>query len=240
MPEGTTRRVRRGSSRARRFTPVALIFLLAGACSPTPATVATRRLAPLTPGEIRRIAVLPFTSEALPTPEPRERGQAPLLEPPADTVGRAMTEAMRRLPDWKLVDDLVVVEGFRALYGEVRAPTPGEAVAVGKLLGVDAVVRGQVTAFEERIGSEFGAQRTARVVFAVEVVRIPSGVALWQGEYAEQQQALSENLLSLPGFMQARGRWLRAGELAALGADRMAAKLHAALYGSEAGSSTTR
>lgn len=222
----------------RVATMLLAAVVTASACNPAPVTVASRRFEQVTPGEIRRIAVLPFTSGELATSEPRQRGEAAFLEPPADTVGRAMTEAMRRLADWKLIDAMVVTEAFRFLYGEVRAPTPTEAVAVGKLLNVDAVLRGQVTAFEERIGGDFGVERPARVVFAVELMRIPSAVAVWQGEYAEQQQALSENLLNLPGFMRAGGKWLRASELAALGADRMAAQLHDALYGTASGTRT--
>src|SRR5206468_10323654 len=112
----------------------------------------------------------------------------PLAEPRGETVTRAMTDAMRRLPQWEISDSLVVGEAFRRLYGEVRAPTADEARAVGKLLGVDGVLRGQVVAFDERIGTEIGAEQPARVDFAVELVRIPTDEITWQGEFDEQQQ----------------------------------------------------
>ncbi len=206
-----------------------VLGLVACACNPAPVSVAARRLVPIAGGEVRRIAVLPFTtSERLSRPG---AGEA-FVEPPAETVTRAVATAMRRQRDWQIVDDMVVVEAFRKLYGEVRAPTPPEAQAVGKLVAADAVLRGQVEEFEERIGAGFAAQRPARVVFAVELMAIPSGVAVWQAAYAETQRALSENLWNLFGFLRAGARWVRASELAALGADQVASSLHQDLYGS--------
>jgi TolB-like protein len=214
-----------------RLAIAAVLGALTAGCNPAPVNVAVQRLAPLSPGEIRRIAVLPFTAGELAGRQPPQPSQEPFAEPPAETVTRAMDDALRRLPGWALVDPLVVSEALRRLYGEVRPPTPAEAQAIGKLLGVDAVLSGQVTAFEERVGVDLAVQTPARVVFAVELLRIPSGKAVWRAEYAEKQQALSENLWNLAGFLHAGGRWVRARELAALGAEQVADQLHAALYG---------
>jgi hypothetical protein len=214
---------------------IAAALTAAAGCNPAPVNVTARRFAAVPPGEIRRIAVLPFTAEELVGAPGGGRGQAFLGEASAETVTRAMTDAMRRLPEWQIVDPLVTSEALRRLYGEVRAPTPAEALAVGKLLGADAVLRGQVTEFEERVGAEIAAQKPARVVFAVELIRVPSGERVWQAEYAETQQALSENLWNLFGFLRAGAKWVRARELAELGAEQVAARLHAELYSPAAG-----
>jgi TolB-like protein len=206
------------------------VLALAG-CSPFPMTVASRPLTPVAKGEVRRIAILPFTTAGLSTAPDGELGSEPLPEPPGDTVTRAMQSAMREYSDWQIVDDLTVGEAFRQLYGEVRAPTAEEALAVGRALRADAVVRGQVKVFEERIGSELAAKRPAHVIFAAELVRMTDGALIWQGEYAEQQQSLSENLWNLPGFVRAGGTWVRAGELTEIGAGQMVDKLHTTLYG---------
>jgi TolB-like protein len=218
---------------ARRWGAVLGTLAVASACGPAPANLSVRRLHAVAPGSIRRIAVLPFTEVPMARRAPFP-GQEPLVEAPGETVTRAMTQAMQRLPDWRISDPLVVGEAFRRLYGEVRAPIAEEARAVGALLGVDAVLRGQVSAFEERVGTELAAQKPARVAFAVELIRIPSGETVWQGEYDEEQQALSENLWNLWGFLHAGGKWVRARELAALGAEQVAAALHAALFGGDA------
>lgn len=215
---------------ARLVVGVAGAMLLVAGCFQSPVTIAARPLTPVAAGELRRIAVLPFTTAGL-VVDREELGSEPLVEPPGDTVTRAVTTAMREYRDWELVDELTVGEGFRQLYGEVRAPTAPEALAVGKLVRADAVVRGEVKVFEERIGTELAAKRPAHVIFAVELVRLSDGVTVWQGEYAEQQQSLSENLWNLPGFVRAGGTWVRAGELAQLGATQLVTKLHTALYG---------
>jgi len=208
-------------------------FAVLAACNPAPSNVTVRRLAAIAPGSIRRIAVLPFTEAAL-EKHPAVPGQEALLEPPGDTVTRVMTEAMQRFGDWQITDPLVVGEAFKRLYGEVRAPTHDEARAVGVLLGVDGVVRGQVTAFDERIGSELAAEQPARVDFAAELIRMPAAEVVWQGEFSEQQQALSDNLWNLGGFLHAGAKWVRARELAQLGAGEVAGRMHETVVGGAA------
>lgn len=217
---------------ARSVLVAAVAALGMAACSPLPVTVASKPLSPIARGEIRRIAVLPFTTVALASdPESGERGTEPRSESPGTTVTRAVATAMREQPHWEIVDDLTVGEAIRQVSGELRAPTAEEARSVAKILRADAVLRGDVRIFEERIGTELAAKRPARVVFGVELLRAPDGTALWQGEYAEQQQSLSENLWNLPGFVRAGGTWVRANELAELGASQIVTRLHAALYG---------
>jgi hypothetical protein len=206
---------------------MAAAALLAAGCSSMQGSVAARPLTPIGKGEIRSIAVLPFTTAGL----ARDDSGEPLPEPPGDTVTHAVSAAMHTHGDWQLTDELTVGEAMRRSYGEVRAPTPAEAQNVGKLLQVDAVLRGDVRVFDERIGTELAAKRPAHVIFGVELVRVSDGQPVWQAQYAEQQQALSENLWNLPGFVRAGGTWVRAGELAQIGADRVVTSLHSALYG---------
>lgn len=221
----------RGALRVVAVLAGAALGLSAYACNPAPVNVTARRLAPLAAGEIRRIAVLPFATGEQVRPHAPAAGEEPLAEPPAETVTRAVDEALRRLPDWQITDGLVTGEALRRLCGEVRAPTLAEAHAVGKLLAVDAVLHGQVTEFDERVGADLAAQTPARVAFTVELMRIPSGERVWEAVYAETQKALSDNLWNLSGFLQTGGRWVRAGELAAIGAEKVAAELHAVVVG---------
>ncbi len=222
--------------RAGQWATTAVVAAVAAiglaACSSFPTTVASRPLSPIARGEVRRIAVLPFTTVALaPDREAAALGAEPLTESPGETVTRAVTTAMREQTQWVLVDDLIVGEAVRQVSGELRPPTADEARSIAKVLRADAVLRGDVRVFEERIGTELAAKRPAHVVFGVELLRAPDGTALWQGEYSEQQQSLSENLWNLPGFVRAGGTWVRAGELAELGASQIVTRLHTALYG---------
>ena len=217
---------------AARTLVAAVMTVTLAACSSLPTTVASRPLSPIARGEVRRIAVLPFTTVALaPDRESAELGAEPRTESPGDTVTRAVATAMREQTQWVLVDDLTVGEAIRQVSGELRPPTADEARSIAKILRADAVLRGDVRVFEERIGTELAAKRPAQVVFAVELMRAPDGTPLWQGEYAERQQSLSENLWNLPGFVRAGGTWVRAGELAEIGASQLVTRLHTALYG---------
>lgn len=212
---------------------VAALGTVVGGCNAAPATVTVRRLAAVPPGEIGRIAVLPFATDELGAKRHGARvGEpAPAPELAQETVARAVSEAMRRFPGWQVVDALASGEAFRRRYGEERVPDAAEAREVGRLLGVDAVLSGRVLEFDERVGAELAVQRPARVAFAVELMSVASGEALWQGEYAETQQALTDNLWNLFGFLRAGARWVRARDLAALGAERVARQLHNAIYG---------
>lgn len=219
----------------RRWARIGLLAAVAGfgaaACSPLPMTVVAKPLTPIARGEIRRIAVLPFTTVALAPDRERDGGAEPLAESPGTTVTRAVTTAMLERREWVIVDELTVGEAIRQVSGELRPPTADEARAVAKILRADAVLRGDVRIFEERIGTELAARRPARVAFGVELLRAPDGTAVWQGKYSEQQQSLSENLWNLPGFVRAGGTWVRAGELSELGASQIVTRLHTALYG---------
>ena len=126
--------------------------------------------------------------------------------------------------------------GSRSLFtaGSAIEVAAKQAVKTGKDLAGEALEAAaadieyaegvfQVAGTDKRIGLfELAAKQPAHVVFAVELLRIPGGTILWQGEYAETQQALTENLWNLPGFVRAGAKWVRASELASLGADEIA------------------
>jgi len=211
-----------------------MLLLLAGACNRAPVTVRAERLAPLPRGEVRYIAVLPFETASGVGAEAFESGQETRGEAPATTVHRAVTEEMLTLPGWEVTDDLVVGEAVRKLYGTIRPVGPDEVAAVGRLLGVDAVVHGIVRGFEVRVGAEYAASRPALVDFAVTLALFPAGETVWRAEFVERQQPLSDDLWNLFGFVRARGRWLRAGELAIIGARQVTGQMHHVLYGGAA------
>jgi hypothetical protein len=213
----------------------ALMVVGLAACDPAP-KVATRRFTPVSPGEIRRIAVLPFAAsdQALRAATAPDPGQEPLGESPDVTVRNAVADAMQRYTDWQILSDQVVDEVVSKELGSLRPPTEAEGRAIGKALGIDAVVRGDVLTFRERIGTDLGVSRPAYVDFAVEATRVLDGAVVWQGRYTEEQQALSDNFLNISGFFKTGARWVRARDLAVIGAAQIAYGLHVALFGEKA------
>jgi hypothetical protein len=90
-------------------------------------------------------------------------------------------------------------------------------VTVAKQLKADASLIGQVRVYRERVGGRFGASPPATVGFEAKVVAA-DGQVLWEGNYYEKQRPMTEDLM---GFIQRRGVFVTAEELAAYGVEHM-------------------
>jgi hypothetical protein len=95
------------------------------------------------------------------------------------------------------------------------------AQVVTERFGADAVLLGSVTRFDERRGQAAGATHPAAVGFEVTLYTAPGAQKLWNGVFAETQQALSENIFSTHRYPGGGMRWLTAEELAKWGAEEM-------------------
>jgi len=93
--------------------------------------------------------------------------------------------------------------------------------AAGKQAGVDAVLIGCIFRFQERDGSDYAAKSAASVAFDLHAVRVNDGRIFWTGKWDETQLALSEDLFTLKQFIQRKGRWISARELALEGLTQM-------------------
>jgi len=91
------------------------------------------------------------------------------------------------------------------------------AVTVAKQLKADASLIGQVRVYQERVGGRFGASPPATVGFEAKVVAA-DGQVLWEGNYYEKQRPMTEDLM---GFIQRRGVFVTAEELATYGVEHM-------------------
>jgi hypothetical protein len=93
----------------------------------------------------------------------------------------------------------------------------GSNVRLNGTFGVQAVLRGTVSRFQQRLGGPRGASRPAAVAFMLELSGA-DGLVIWRGNYEEVQQSLSDD----PGsFSRARARsfrWVTAETLASYGA----------------------
>jgi hypothetical protein len=90
-------------------------------------------------------------------------------------------------------------------------------MTVAKQLKVDASLIGQVLVYQERVGGRFGASPPATVGFEVKVVAA-DGQVLWEGNYYEKQRPMTEDFM---GFVQRRGIFVTAEELATYGVEHM-------------------
>ena len=91
------------------------------------------------------------------------------------------------------------------------------AKKAGTRFDVDGVLLGLVRTYREREGSKLGA-RPAAVGFEIYLVRPSDGVALWKGEYYEEQKPLNEDFM---GFFEKGLGFVTVEELAEFGVKKV-------------------
>lgn len=217
-------------------------LLIAVGCGPTKVTTETSPFASRYP--IRSIAVLPF--ETLDSPQSiedetdsfrvpdsvkksdisitipsdvqtRERRTTTVQPNAGETVTRLIwsrLDARAGLTVRTLDESLVALHQVKGHAGtEDRGLMAAE---VGKKLGVDGIVTGKVLVYKERVGSRIGAD-SAAVGYEIKLFGL-DGELLWEGNYYEKQRPMIEDLW---GFVERKGAFVTAAELASYGADKM-------------------
>lgn len=183
------------------------LALFATACTETVATQARPALAELA-APIRRVAVIPFATSPLVRQE--ARGTEPRVA--AQFVSRYVAEALAA----RGVEVVAPEDVAATLAG--ADPSLRAAAVLAEKHGVDAVLLGDLTRWEEREGEAFGTLHAAAVGFRVTLQSAPSGKALWSAEFDERQQPLGDNVLRAGQYPGGGTRWLTAEELARWGA----------------------
>lgn len=133
-----------------------------------------------------------------------------------------MTQMLQKMLVEKLDERALPIKTVRHTYEALLFDHPGAtpldmAQRLGKELGADYVLVGNVWRFRERIGSSLGVAKPASVAFSLYLVDTQSGKSVWQDRFNETQQSLSENLLKAPDWFKRGGTWLKARELARYG-----------------------
>lgn len=191
----------------RRFVLAALVGLTLGCAPPIWTEVAE----PQAPTVLRKLAMLPFSSE----PAPGGTLDSDAIRIVSTRVLQALTQEtnLEIIPP----DKTVLVPGAGARSG-------GELLRT--TFGADAVLTGTVRRFVERSGGPSGSSRPSAVWFTLEL-RTIEGALLWSGTYNETQAALSDDLGSFRRAWQRGFQWVTAADLADYGARKLAQALAA-------------
>jgi hypothetical protein len=88
------------------------------------------------------------------------------------------------------------------------------ALRVGKNMGADALLIGNIVEYRERQGGELGVESPASVAFDVELLNTANGERIWEYYFTETQRPLLENVAELGKFIKRRGKWITADRLA--------------------------
>ena len=223
---------------------VGLALLVVAGCSGSKVT--TKSSEELSRYRIRTIVLMPFTT--LTTPQVRDVADRSFSVPPGvrrsdismavspspnieqlprQTVtvptdaGDIVTQLLwSRLKTREGITVLSPGEATRALTSQTASQSSAgqpTAMMVAKQLKADASLIGQVLVYQERVGGRFGASPAATVGFEAKVVAA-DGQVLWEGNYYEKQRPMTEDLM---GFIQRRGVFVTAEELAAYGVEHI-------------------
>ncbi|MDV2503830.1 MAG: hypothetical protein RX318_07735 [bacterium] len=103
----------------------------------------------------------------------------------------------------------------------VRRGEQEVATLIGKDLGVDTVLVGDVTRWREREGSALGAKKPASVAFQAFLFRVDNGAMLWKTSFSKTQKPLSENVLEVENFLKGGATWQSSDTLARLGVEEV-------------------
>jgi hypothetical protein len=101
---------------------------------------------------------------------------------------------------------------------DVSKSTPeAMAASVAKELGADAALMGQVSVYQERVGSRLGASPPASAGFEVKAVA-SDGQVLWIANYYERQKPMTEDF---SGFIHHGWGFVTVDELARYGVEEL-------------------
>src|SRR5581483_1877833 len=168
--------------------------------------------------EVRKMAVMPIVA-AVPF------GGDPLAPGAADTITADVYQQVSGL--WKVVAQDKVMKAVQELP---PGTSPDDAAfKVGQAVGADAVLYGTVERYVERVGVGYAADKPASVAFSLKLVDMKSKQVVWTGRFSKTQQPLSSNIFNLPTFLENKGQWVKANELAKEGVAQAIDNLRASL-----------
>jgi hypothetical protein len=226
----------------RSMALVGLALLVVAGCSGSKVT--TKSSEELSRYRIRTIALVPFTT--LGTPQVRDVADRTFSVPPevrrsdismgmspnterlsrqtvtvptdaGDIVTQLLWSRLKTRQGITVLSPYEVAKALASATPSQSSASQSPAVMAAKQFKADASLIGQVEVYQERNGGRFGASPAATVGFEAKVVAA-DGQVLWEGNYYEKQRPMTEDLM---GFIQRRGVFVTAEELAAYGVEHM-------------------
>jgi hypothetical protein len=168
--------------------------------------------------EVNNLAIMPIVA-AVPF------GGDPLASGAADTI---TADIYRQASGtWKLVPQGAVMQAVQQTQS--GGNLDDAAIQVGRATGADAVLYGTVERYVERVGAEYSADRPASVAFSLKLLDMKSKLVVWNAKFSKTQQPLGTNFFNLPTFLENKGQWVLASELASDGVGQALENLRSSL-----------
>ena len=210
--------------RLRSFTvwlATAMLLLALTSCTkstlqaPTPEPVSSTR-------RCKRVAVLPFIDSAK-TYGPNKSVWGPVTRQVFITDEIApqgvlfMTRTLGRLLQAESGIQWIPIHerDLNHLQSSQSRPTIMRSLKrLGRQYKTDCILISYLYAFRNRRGGAVGVETPAYVAFENALVAAESGKLVWQRKFAEAQEPVINNLFKLGKFIQRKGRWVTAREMA--------------------------
>jgi peptidoglycan-synthase activator LpoB len=168
--------------------------------------------------EVNNLAIMPIVA-AVPF------GGDPLAPGAADTL---TADIYRQASGtWKLVPQGAVMQAAQQTQPGVNLDEA--AIQVGQATGAEAVLYGNVERYVERVGAEYAADKPASVAFSLKLLDMKSKQVVWTAKFSKTQQPLGTNFFNLPTFLENKGQWVLASELASDGVEQAVGNLRSSL-----------
>ncbi len=91
--------------------------------------------------------------------------------------------------------------------------------------GADVALCTYIYAFRNRVGTAYGVESPTMVAFEMNLVSAATGRIVWRRDFTETQTTLNDNLFQLGKFLQRKGRWVTAEEMAAKAIEELLSSL---------------
>jgi hypothetical protein len=167
---------------------------------------------------VNHLAIMPIVA-AVPF------GGDPLAPGAADTI---TADIYRQASGtWKLVPQGAVMQAAQQAHSGLSLDEA--AIQVGQATGADAVLYGTVERYLERVGAEYAADKPASVAFSLKLLDMKSKQVVWNAKFSRTQQPLGTNFFNLPTFLENKGQWVLASELASAGVAQAVENLRSSL-----------
>ncbi len=138
-----------------------------------------------------------------------------------DRLGRNLNLLLAGQPGLNWIDTAAGANLFSSEQMTNRTLHNQAISRIGAAKGSDVVLAGYLYAFEERLGSNYGVERPAKVAFELVLIQADTGQLLWQSRHVERQAPLSSNLMAFGQFIERKGRWISAREMAQNAMEKM-------------------
>lgn len=159
---------------------------------------------------IHKIAVMPLIDEPDQIDKTLEAGAS-------ESVSAEIYARASMMGGWEVVPQDDVLAAMQQLPPTTAANMDQNAIELGRKVAADGVIYGALHRYRERVGYDYAAQTPAAVAFTLQFLDENSKQAVWTAKFAKEQQALNQNILDLPNFIQRGARWVRAHDIAAEG-----------------------